>query len=613
MITLRPYQERAVVQAGELVRNGARRILLVLPTGGGKTVIAARVLSGAVAKGKRALFLAHRAEIVAQSYWKLHADGVPLASLGIVMRDGVIADATGKRFRASNPGAPAQVASIQTLAHRKYPPADVVFVDEAHHAAADTWAKLIAHYVSQGAVVVGLTATPVRSDGRGLSDLFDEMVLVETTSNLIAGGYLVRPRTFSSKTQPDLGSIAVRAGDFVGEELSRVMRQKELVGNVVETWKAHHDGRTTVVFAVDVAHSLSLVERFRAEGFTAEHLDGETDPAEREAILGRMARGETQVVSNAMVLTEGWDLPRAKVCVMARPTLSAGLWWQCVGRVMRPYGDVPATVLCHTGNVHRHGLPGSDVAWTLQDTTKPREKKAKKASELRECPSCGLTQHPAVRQCEHCGAELAPEKAAPAESNDTLVEITQAAVEREATRAAELRILVRKAIGRILYAIVREAPHVGTDALWKVCNNVTFRRLRMSRNAASAALLEGLLEWVNAEGGNVLRDALLAVVRATPVPEPVEVVPVPVVEDAPARPVEPVAPRAVEPQRQLGLAGIAPTAAPARGLPRAPTQAAPTSAPVKIEPAAMRAIERAEAQWRVANPDADADAPWGDE
>jgi DNA repair protein RadD len=597
VITLRPYQDGAVAKAGALVRRGVRRILIQLPTGGGKTVIAARVLSGAVAKGKRALFLAHRREIVAQSYWKLVDDGVPQASMGIVMGDGIIADrASSKPFKASNPGALAQVASVQTLVRRARPPADVVFVDECHHAAADSWQELIGHYYARGAVVIGLSATPVRTDGRGLADLFDEMVCVERVSALIEGGYLVRPRTFSSRLAPDLSGVKVRGGDYVVDGLSKAMRDTKLIGNILEHWQRHNDGRTTVVFAVDVAHSLALVERFVAAGVSAEHLDGEMDTAARDAVLGRMASGATQVVVNCMVLTEGWDLPRAKCCVLARPTKSLALHLQQVGRVMRPWQGVEAVILDHAGNCQTHGLAERDRVWELSPTVE--KKGAKKPAEERQCPECGLMQHVAIRVCGHCGATLVEERSTE-ETSDELVEITEASLNAEETLAGELRRRVGSQVGRVVRAAREDRPDASTDDLFTAANRIVYFKLGGSRKKASSQRLEEVLAWLRGGGFEELRAQLLAGLPQAPSrpaqhattddnSDPWGLAARADAAGASRGGIEP----AREQPRQLGFAGIAP-AQPARERPRPAPQATKAAPPTtRVAPRAIAAIDR---------------------
>jgi DNA repair protein RadD len=167
-----------------------------------------------------------------------------------------------------------------------------------------------------------------------------------------------------------------------------------LVGDIIEHWHKHGENRRTIAFAVDVAHSVAIRNQFLGAGVRAEHLDGETPIPEREAILARLASGETKVLSNCMVLTEGWDCPPVGCCILARPTKQMGLYRQMIGRVLRPAENKPdAVILDHSGAVFRHGLPEDHVEWTLDvdgRATTPAHEKRKTGQEpaLRECPSC---------------------------------------------------------------------------------------------------------------------------------------------------------------------------------------------------------------------------------
>src|SRR5262249_42643346 len=161
---------------------------------------------------------------------------------------------------------------------------------------------------SRNAVLLGMTATPCRGDGRGLGNLFDVMVEAPQIAELIVGGFLVKSRVYAP-IDPDLKGVKVQQGDYVISQLAGRMNTEGLVGDIVTHWHKHGEQRRTIVFAVDVAHSVAIRNQFLGAGVPAEHLDGETPIPERADILGRLARGEIKVVSNCMVLTEGWDCP----------------------------------------------------------------------------------------------------------------------------------------------------------------------------------------------------------------------------------------------------------------------------------------------------------------
>ena len=402
MIVLHQFQQEAVAEIERHIAERRRRLLLVAPTGSGKTVIASELIRRWVAQYRRVLFLAHRREIIMQTSAKLVANGV---------RHGIVMANVDPR-----PMELVQVASIDTLHVRgvrsdamDLPPADLVIFDEAHRARGRTREHLIGLYPN--AVLLGMTATPCRGDGRGLGNLFDVMVEAPQIAELIVGGFLVKSRVYAP-IDPDLKGIKVQQGDYVISQLAGRMNTAGLVGDLVEHWHKHGEQRRTIAFAVDVAHSVAIRNQFLGAGVPAEHLDGETPILEREAILARLASGETKVVSNCMVLTEGWDCPPVGCCILARPTQQMGLFRQMIGRVLRPAdGKADAIVLDHSGAVFQHGLPEDHVEWTLNvdgraATPAHEKRKAGQAPALRTCPSCQADMN--KPPCYHCGWEPKP-------------------------------------------------------------------------------------------------------------------------------------------------------------------------------------------------------------
>lgn len=394
MLALRPYQADGIARARASVEAGNRRVLICLPTGGGKTIIASSIIRSAYEMGRRSIFIAHRREILGQTFGKLVAAGIPEREVGVIM-------AGDPRRR---PGALVQVASVDTLRNREIAAPDLVFIDEAHRALAASYVSISARWPE--AVHVGLTATPTRLDGKGMADAYDDLVQVASISQLIADGFLAQPRVFTvpAGSMPDLKGVKSTGGDFNGRQLAERVNTGALVGDIVEHWLAKAEGRRTVCFAVSVDHSRAIVERFCARGVTAEHLDGETPEDERAAILRRLEAGVTRVVSNVMVLTEGWDMPCVKVLIAARPTQSLVVWLQQAGRILRPWqGEVPL-ILDHAGCARMHGLPHEDRDWSLEPTRKKRSKGEVDCAKL--CDECLAVVPLGARVCPECGAEM---------------------------------------------------------------------------------------------------------------------------------------------------------------------------------------------------------------
>lgn len=434
MIPLRPYQLEGIERVREVLRSGKRRIVFVLATGGGKTVVAAHLVQSSVERGKRCLFLAPRRELVRQTFAKLVRMGLAPDQVGIIMAgvsskviDSVAPDPQTlddqrlwEVYARRRPQAPVQVASIDTLRGRQLPPADLVIPDECHRSVSPSCRAILESY--DRATIVGLTATPYRADGRGLGELYEEIVVIASPQLLVDEGFLVEPKAWGVPKQslPDLAGVKTRGGDYDAEQLAEACDKTELIGDIVDHWTRLGRGLRTVVFAASVAHSKRIAARFCEAGIAAEHLDGTTQAAERDAILDRLRRGETRIVSNCGVLCEGWDMPSVKCLILARPTKSTGLYLQMAGRILRPYEGLPAIILDHAANVTEHGYPTLDRTFSLE----PRKKKLSAgAAPAKTCPGCFAILPAALRICD-CGYEFpAAERSELEEAAGQLVEL----------------------------------------------------------------------------------------------------------------------------------------------------------------------------------------------
>ena len=433
---LRPYQDDVVDEFERKVAEGVRRIIIVAPTGAGKTVIAAEIIKRAAAKYQRVLFLAHRDELLTQPRDKLKNFFDIIAGIIKAGRD-----------KDARPQALVQVAGVQTLYWRcvrtnrmELPAADIVFVDECHHVRAMTYQKIIEAYPD--AIIVGLTATPCRGDGRGLGNIFEVIIDCPQIPELIKHDppYLVPVKIFAPPP-PDLRGVQVMStGDYNTDELSA--RMDPLVGDFVEHWLRHAQRRRTIAFAVDVPHSVDITNELIKSGVRAEHVDGTTPQGDREAILGRLASGETEVVSNCMILTEGFDLPDIGCIALVRPTRSLGLFRQMIGRGLRPAdGKSDVIILDHSGGVYRHGRPDDVIAWTLDidrraTNTTHDARIAKTGSDpFCECKACGHLRMKGMA-CDNCGWEPKPPARAVEYIDADLVELGSAGTPLETDRIA---------------------------------------------------------------------------------------------------------------------------------------------------------------------------------
>jgi superfamily II DNA or RNA helicase len=221
---------------------------------------------------------------------------------------------------------------------------------------------------------IGFTATPERLDGRGLAQDYDELHVVAQPQELIDQGFLVEPTIYTVPRDllPDMTGTKKTRGEFVAAETEKRVNSRIIVGGIVEHWKRHANERRTLVFAVSIKHSLSIVGAFQNAGVDAAHLDGNTPVEDRAAVLERLASGTLRVISSCDIFSEGTDIPSVKCVIMARPTLSLALCIQQAGRCMRPWQKQSAVVLDHAGNIVRHGMPQTSREWSLDDARRCR-------------------------------------------------------------------------------------------------------------------------------------------------------------------------------------------------------------------------------------------------
>lgn len=395
-MNLRPYQVAAIDAARTQFKSGKKRVLIVAPTGAGKTVLFADIVRRATENGSRSLIVAHRRELITQASNKLNAAGV---------RHGLIQAGFPMQL-----GQPVQVASIQTLMNRltALTRVDLIVFDECHHVTtSNSYAKVLAAYES--AFVLGVTATPWRLDGRGLADVFDGHVIASTPRQLRDEGFLV-PVGGWEYEGIDTSSARISKGDYVQADLQASAKSARVVGDIISEWLMHAGGKRTVLFATSIEQSLLMVHEFQKAGVAAEHVDGEMATEERDAVLRRFRAGETTLVSNCNVLTEGFDAPEIEVVILARPTLSTSLYLQMVGRGLRPSpGKAMTRIHDHAGCLAAHGHPYADRDYSPETSTKGERDAAKKAAKVeKRCKACRsvIARWP----CDGCGYSPTPKE-----------------------------------------------------------------------------------------------------------------------------------------------------------------------------------------------------------
>lgn len=392
MTILRPYQQQLVNGIRGEFQLGHRAVLAVLPTGGGKTVCFSHIAEQASKKGNRVCVLVHRAELLDQ------------ASRSMPMHHGLIA--AGRSMDLSHA---VQVASVQTLARRLHQlPRDffqLLVVDEAHHTTAGTWAKVVDHFNS--ARLLGVTATPIRLDGRGLGEHYQSMVIGPSAQWLTDEGFLADAKVLAPPGIQTKG-LRKRMGDFDMKQAEGLLQEGQAMGDCLTHYRQHLQGQTAIAFCCSVAHAEAVAGLFQTNGVAAASIDGKMDPARRKALLASLGRGEIKVLTSCALIGEGVDVPSVGGCILLRPTQSTALHLQMIGRCLRPSpGKSRAVILDHVGNTLRLGHHLEEREWTLDGE---RKSAVKKVTAVKVCPKCFAAMSAQTSECEECGHRFAPEQ-----------------------------------------------------------------------------------------------------------------------------------------------------------------------------------------------------------
>jgi len=417
VIKLRPYQEKLVESVRNEIKAGAKKVIMALPTGGGKTFILADIAKRSVENGHRVLALTHRRLLVQQMQDRFADYGI---ESGIIM-SGIETDFSCK----------VQIGTIQTY-HRRlklreieaniyFIDASVILIDEAHRSLSRTFKEALSNYKNK--IVIGVTATPCLASGMGMGNFYDALVDEVGVQKLIEQKNLV-PVRYYAPSKPDLKKVRTIAGDYDKKELGKKMNKQKLIGDIYTQWAKIAGGKQTIVFAVNVKHSIALCAEFVKNGVSAEHLDAHSNDEIRAEVLGRLEDGDVQVVCNVGLYTEGFDYPGAECIVLARPTKSMGLYRQMVGRGLRPYeGKTECVVIDHGGCIDRLGFIEDDVEWSLEGKKTAYKKKVKRIKEktIMTCPMCSFVFTGSM--CPQCGYKIKNWGKLIETTNDDLIEV----------------------------------------------------------------------------------------------------------------------------------------------------------------------------------------------
>jgi superfamily II DNA or RNA helicase len=412
MIDLRPYQQQAVEELRACYRRKCRAPLYQLPTGGGKTYVFAYIAMQAAARGNSVLILVHRKELLTQASMSLAKIGV---QHNLIAQPQHIREAMFLHIQAFNQsfvniGSPVTVASVDSLIRRfdRVQPPKLIICDEAHHLLkTNKWGKVIFHFPN--ARILGVTATPCRSDGKGLgvdsNGFFDALVKGCKMQQLIDDGFLLRPKVFAPPTKLDASKIKTTRGDYDQKQLAEATDEPPITGDAIEHYAKICPHVPAIAFCVSINHARHVSEQFNAAGFVSRVIDGTMPDAERRANINALAHGKIDVLTSCDIVSEGTDIPVVGCGILLRKTKSEALYLQQTGRVLRPYkGQTDAIILDHVGNCLEFGLPEAEREWTL-DGLKKRTRKNKQEKfdvKIVQCPECFFVHAPAPK-CPNCG------------------------------------------------------------------------------------------------------------------------------------------------------------------------------------------------------------------
>ncbi len=366
-VKLRDYQRECLKTIFGRYQKGIRRQLTCLPTGSGKTVIFAEFPRYFKMKNQM-LVLAQRQELLDQARDKIRRANPDLS---------VEVEQAG---RSADPDCNVVVASVPTLGRKgskrlKRLDPDrffLIVVDEAHHATAETYKRVLEYFGAFAPdtrkLLVGFTATPKRGDGVGLDAVFQEIVFSKALPELIKAGFLCPVAGYRVETDIDLSRVKTRMGDFVTSQLSLAVNVVERNHMIVKVFRSHLEDRQTLCFCVDVAHAHSLADAFNKEGIRATAVSGDMDRCERAKALDDFSSGRIQVLANCMVLTEGYDEPTVEGIILARPTKSTLLYTQMIGRGTRLHpGKENVTIIDIVDMTREHSLTSLPGLFGLSD------------------------------------------------------------------------------------------------------------------------------------------------------------------------------------------------------------------------------------------------------
>lgn len=441
---LRDYQQDLMNKTFEALKQGYRRPLVVAPCGAGKSYLFTDLIRRT--KGE-ALVLTHRQELKEQHEELLRNQGITNARVGMILTE---ANHLGER-----------------------PTPVLIVTDEAHLSRSRSWEKVIDYYDTY---TVGFTATPVRLDGKPLGDIYDTLIEGVDVKWLINHGHLA-PYEYYAPTLVDTSGLRTVGGDYVLSDLDKLMNERAIYGNVIESYRTLAPGERSIAYCVSVNHAGRTADAFNSAGIRAEAISADTPAGRRREIMEDFRSGLITVLCNVGIISEGISINEVSCCMLLRPTESIALGIQQMMRCMRYQPGKTAKILDFSGNYLRVGLPDDNRTWSLVEAPKKRKEIDKNGNfYIRCCPECYMTFKTAPK-CPFCGAEypLHPREIKAKEE----IELKRIS-EEEAQKVAEAKKIARMEVGRCktladLFAIQRERGYK-TQWVWKMARAKNIRK-----------------------------------------------------------------------------------------------------------------------------------------
>lgn len=381
MMELRGYQTDLLKRLYQAYDDGYRAPCIVLPCGGGKSVIIAAAAKHFTDEGKTVLFLVHRKELCGQIARTFIRAGVDMEQCRIVMVQ----------------------TMVRRLKNSQQP--DLIITDENHHSLAATYKKI--YQAFSGALRLGVTATPERLDGSGLSDVNDLLIEGVDAQWLIEHRYLSPYDYYAPNIK--MPKFRIKRGDFDISQVAAYYRDnlKTIYGDTLSHYRRLADGKQAICYLPGVEASRRTAEMFTASGIPAAHIDGTTPEGERGRIISDFRDGKVKILCNVDIISEGFDVPDCECVILLRPTKSLTLFIQQSMRCMRYREGKRAIIIDHVNNIDTHGFPDTKREWLLEGHPK---KKGEGAAPVKCCKNCFACVPAGVKVCPHCGTPFEVEE-----------------------------------------------------------------------------------------------------------------------------------------------------------------------------------------------------------